>query len=83
MAPDYREGDIVVFSPNTAPGAGDDCFVRFDGDKGTTFKRYYQDDERTVRLEPINTTYPAVTYPVEDITGMWPAVFRVQRLRET
>jgi repressor LexA len=82
MAPDYREGDIVVFSPNTAPGAGDDCFVRFDGAKGTTFKRYYQDNERTVRLEPINPAYPAVTYPVEDITGMWPAVFRVQRLRE-
>ena len=82
MDPAYQEGDIVVFAPNTPPANGDDCFVRFDGDGGTTFKRYYQDDEHTVRLQPINSAYPAQTYPVNRITGLWPAIYRVQRLRE-
>ncbi|MGA2266658.1 MAG: XRE family transcriptional regulator, partial [Phycisphaerae bacterium] len=49
MEPDYREGDVVVFSPNTPARNGDDCFVRFVDDGGTTFKRYYQDDETTIR----------------------------------
>jgi len=81
MAPDYDEGDIVVFSPNTPAENGNDCFVRFDGG-GTTFKRFYLDDEQTIRLQPLNSRYPAQTYPRESITGLWPAMFRIQRLRE-
>ena len=81
MMPAYREGDVVVFSPNTAPQAGDDCFVRFSDDGGTTFKRYYQDDDKTIRLQPLNDKYPAMTYPVEQINGLWPAAYRIERLR--
>jgi len=80
MEPDYHEGDIVVFCPNSPPRSGDDCFVRFGSDATTTFKRFYQDDENTVRLQPLNNKYPAETYPVEAITGLWPAGFRIDRL---
>ena len=82
MEPKYFEGDIVVFSPNTPARAGDDCFVRFGAGEGTTFKRYYQDDEQAVRLQPLNNAYPAQTHPVETITGLWPAVYRIESLRK-
>jgi len=80
MEPTYKAGDIVIFSPNTPARSGDDCFVRFDEEGGTNFKRFYQDDERTIRLQPLNSRYPAQTYPRERITGLWPAVFRIERI---
>lgn len=83
MEPSYREEDIVVFSPSTRPRDGDDCFVRFEGEGNTTFKRYYQDGDQTIRLQPLNSKYPSETYPREAITGLWPAIFRIERLRET
>jgi len=79
MVPDFCEGDIVVFSPNTALRNGDDCFVRFD-DGETTFKRVYQDDADTIRLQPLNSLYRAEVHRPQRITGLWPAVFRIQRL---
>jgi repressor LexA len=83
MEPEYREGDIVVLSPNTPARSGDDCFVRFDTEGKTTFKRYYQDNERTIRLQPLNSKYPGETYPREGVTGIWPAVFRIERIRQS
>lgn len=79
MQPKYAEGDIVIFSPNRQPVDGDDCFVRFE-DGETTFKRYRAADGG-IRLEPLNDKYPAETYPPEDVTGLWPAVWRIERLR--
>ena len=31
MEPDYRQGDIVLFAPNTPAENGQDCFVRLNG----------------------------------------------------
>lgn len=81
MEPTYHEGDIVIFSPNTQPRAGDDCFIRFQADEGTTFKRMYQDNDTTIRLQPLNNNYPAKIYPLEQITGVWPALYRIEKLR--
>lgn len=80
MEPKYHEGDIVVFSPARPAESGDDCFVRFEQDDETTFKRLYVDDEQTIRLQPLNSKYAAEAYPRERITGLWPAVFRIERL---
>lgn len=41
MWPDYREGDIVIFSPAREVKDGSDCFVRLEPDHQTTFKRVY------------------------------------------
>jgi phage repressor protein C with HTH and peptisase S24 domain len=81
MEPAYHEGDVVVFSPNTPARSGDDCFVRFAEEGGTTFKRYYHDDEATIRLQPLNNKYPAEVYGREKISGLWPAVLRIERVR--
>jgi len=80
MEPNYSEGDIVVFAPNTSAQNGDDCFVRFGQDGGTTFKRFYQDNERTIRLQPLNSKYPAEVYPCEQVTGLWPAAYHIKRV---
>ena len=81
MEPAYHQEDIVVFSPNTSPQNGDDCFVRFADYGGTTFKRFYQDNASAIRLQPLNSKYPAEIYPCEKITGLWPAVFRIEKVR--
>ena len=41
MLPDYREGDIVVFSPAKPIKSGMDCFARLEPDHESTFKRIY------------------------------------------
>jgi len=81
MEPAYREGDLVVFSPSAPVDSGKDCFVRFAETCDTTFKRVYLDDERSIRLQPLNNRYPAETHPAESISGLWPAVYRIQRIR--
>lgn len=82
MMPDYREGDIVVFSPASAVNPGDDCFVRFERDEETTFKRvYFEKDAQggeLIRLQPLNSAYPPKTYPREDVAGMYAAVYAVR-----
>lgn len=82
MAPDYRQRDIVVFSPNAAVRSGDDCFVRFEEGEGTTFKRIYHDDAESIRIQPLNSAYPAQVVPRDKITGLWPAILRIHHLRE-
>ena len=84
MEPVYHVGDIVVFSPNTPARNGDDCFVRFEADCSSTFKRFYQDEtegaEAKIRLQPLNSKYPARAYERTQVSGLWPAVFRFERL---
>lgn len=84
MEPVYHQGDLVVFSPNTPARNGDDCFVRFEADCATTFKRFYEDEDQgegpKIRLQPLNSKYPARVYDRGQVTGLWPAVFRFEKL---
>lgn len=85
MQPKYREGDIVIFSPAASPRNGDDCFVRFENGN-TTFKRvFFESDEAGVavlRLQPRNEKYRPQTIPSEQVTGLYKAVYRYQRVDE-
>jgi SOS-response transcriptional repressor LexA len=45
MLPEYREGDIVVFSPLREIKSGMDCFARLEPDGETTFKRVFFESE--------------------------------------
>ena len=80
MLPDYKEGDIVVFSPSRAVNNGDDCFVRFAEPHETTFKRVYFQTEGTVMLQPRNHDYPPFVVPAERINGIYKAVRKYQSL---
>lgn len=85
MAPKYREGDVVVFSPAMVPRSGDDCFVRFD-DGQTTFKRvFFENDDNgkaVLRLQPRNEKYRPQTLPSEKVTGLYKAMYRLQKVDE-
>tara|TARA_E500000318_G_scaffold17776_1_gene18112 strand:+ start:57995 stop:58849 length:855 start_codon:yes stop_codon:yes gene_type:complete len=78
MHPNYQEGDIVVFSPAKAIESGADCFVRFERDAQSTFKRvYFETNEvgdELIRIQPINNAYPPTTVPREEIAGLYAGV---------
>lgn len=84
MAPDYREGDIVVFSPLAETPAGSDCFARFDRDDETTFKRIYFEESaeggQLIRFQPLNPSYPPKTLPREAVAGLYRAVYVIRPL---
>jgi repressor LexA len=82
MLPDYKEGDIVVFSPAAQVTNGCDCFVRLEPDHQTTFKRVFFDGEKAdhIRLQPLNPKFPPTTLDRNDIAGLYRAVWRFQQL---
>src|SRR5687768_13657327 len=83
MTPKYAEGDIVIFSPASGVRNGDDCFVRF-ADGHTTFKRVFfeSDDAGTsvVRLQPRNERYRPQTIAADQVSGLYKAVYKYQRV---
>ena len=85
MTPKYREGDIVIFSPAANPRDGDDCFVRF-ADGHTTFKRVFFETadggKQALRLQPRNEKYRPQVVAAEDVSGLYKALYRYQRVDE-
>ncbi|MBX3358523.1 MAG: helix-turn-helix domain-containing protein [Phycisphaeraceae bacterium] len=87
MEPEYREGDIVVFSPARVVRAGMDCFARLDGagDQPTTFKRVYFETSgagrEMIRLQPLNPAYPPAVFERERVAGLYAAVSVTRSLR--
>ena len=84
MTPDYRPGDIVVFSPLADVVDGCDCYARLEPDHETTFKRVYfeRDDDagERIRLVPLNAAYPVRTVDREQVAGLYRAVWRMSRV---
>ena len=84
MMPDYRQGDVIVFSPVKPVKNGSDCFVRLERDAETTFKRVYfeksEHGEELIRLQPINNAYSPKVFPREDIAGLYVAVKAIREI---
>ncbi|MEM1071569.1 MAG: LexA family transcriptional regulator [Planctomycetota bacterium] len=84
MSPDYREGDVVVFSPAKAVRDGCDCFARLEPDQTTTFKRVFfetdGDGAERIRLQPLNASYPPTVLPRSEVAGLYRAVSVVRTL---
>ncbi len=84
MQPDYREGDVVVFSPKVPVVSGTDCFVRLEPDHESTFKRVYFERDSSgaemIRLQPLNSGYPPVVVPRERVAGLYSGVSVVRSL---
>jgi repressor LexA len=77
MLPEYREGDIVVFSPHRPVKSGLDCLARLEPDSQTTFKRVYLEDlegRQVIRLQPLNPKYAPTTIERENVAGLFAAV---------
>ncbi len=84
MTPEYREGDVVVFSPAKTIKAGADCFARLEPDHETTFKRIFFETspagEELIRLQPLNPSYPPNIVPREQVAGLYAAVTVMRRI---
>lgn len=81
MMPEYREGDVVVFSPLADVLDGSDCYARLEPDHESTFKRVYFDSQQnTIRLEPLNPNYATRVVEREQVAGLFRAVWRMSRL---
>lgn len=93
MEPEYKDGDIVQFANATARD-GDDCLVRLGELENfeQTFKRVYfvtQPSENgelqllAVRLVPLNTKYPQREIRIEEVSGIFPAIWKMSPTRRT
>lgn len=81
MRPDYRAGDIVVFSPLADVIDGSDCFARLEPDHESTFKRvFFEAGGDSIRLEPLNPDYPARVVERDQVAGLFRAVWRMSRV---
>ncbi|MEM9019302.1 MAG: S24 family peptidase [Planctomycetota bacterium] len=83
MTPDYRPGDIVVFSPLADVVDGSDCYARLEPDHETTFKRVRFERDggvERIRLVPLNKKYPVRTVDREQVAGLYRAVWRMSRV---
>jgi phage repressor protein C with HTH and peptisase S24 domain/DNA-binding XRE family transcriptional regulator len=81
MEPEYHEGDLVIFSPKLPTPHGCDCFIRLERDAQTTFKRiYFEDDGRTIRLQPLNNAYAPQVIAREDVSGLYAAAYVMRKL---
>lgn len=80
MEPNFKEGDIVVFSPAALVQNGDDCFVRFSSPHETAFKRVFFEPNDMIRLQPRNEKYPPMTIEGKRINGLYRAIAKVERL---
>ncbi|MBI9015738.1 MAG: LexA family transcriptional regulator [Phycisphaerae bacterium] len=80
MEPKYKQGDIIVFSPNINVNSGDDCFVRLTDPHETTFKQVFFNGDGKVRLQPRNHKYAPMVLPEEKINGIYKAVIRYETI---
>lgn len=89
MLPEYREGDIVVFSPMRPVRGGMDCFVRLEPDGESTFKRVFfegggpngeKTGEEWIRLQPLNPSFSAKVVAREMVGGLYAAVSVIKKL---
>ncbi len=80
MEPKFREGDIVIFSPQAEVHNGNDCFIRLSMPHETAFKRVFFEPENKLRLQPRNANYSPVIIDGKRITGMYRAVIKYEML---
>ena len=68
----------MVFSPAKAVESGADCFVRFEPDAQSTFKRVYFETSESggemIRIQPINNAYAPTIVPREEVAGLYAGV---------
>lgn len=81
MLPTYREGEIVVFSPELPTPSGADCFVRLERDGESTFKRvFFEEGGAMIRLQPLNPSYAPRLVHREDVAGMYAAAYAMRKI---
>lgn len=65
MAPEFREGDVIVIDTGIEPRPGDYVVAKLDRDDRATFKRYRprgldDDGQPVIELSPLNDDFPTL-----------------------
>lgn len=65
MAPEFKNGDVVVIDPDVAPIPGDCVVAKLDREEEATFKKFRprgkdKKGNEIIELAPINTDYPVL-----------------------
>lgn len=64
MAPDFKQGDIVIIDPYVNPIPGDCVVAKLDIDDTATFKKYrprgFKNGRECIELAPLNPDYPTL-----------------------
>lgn len=81
MEPRFKEGDVLVISPEAPVQTGDDCFVKIASEDSATLKRVYYEEGSRIRLQPLNPRYPAQTHPRREIVACFKVVCRLEYFR--
>ncbi|MGH6735099.1 MAG: S24 family peptidase [Methyloceanibacter sp.] len=69
MAPLYRDGDILIVSPNSAPRKGDRVVLRT-SDGEVMAKVLVRRTTKTVELASLNPSHPNLVFPLDRIEWM-------------
>lgn len=69
MWPEYLPGDTIIVRKQSVFDNGDDCVVYING-FNATLKRLYLDPDGSIRIVPINQSYPPRTYTAEEVATM-------------
>lgn len=80
MEPEFRQGDIVIFSPAAPVQSGADCLIRLQNPYETTFKRVFFDSKDQIRLQPRNEKHPPQIIKTARLDGLYRAVIQYRRL---
>jgi hypothetical protein len=83
MEPEFRQGDRVVFLPNSSPQNGD-CVVARLGDCGSVyFKLFTRTGKKgeIIKLTSFNPAYPPMEYHSKDFRFIHPMAFSIRRRR--
>lgn len=77
MAPRYRDGDLVLTSPDQAAVEGHPCVARQRGQIGVNCKIFRRDGPDVV-LVPINEAYGAQRIRTDDLLWAWRVLYAVR-----
>ncbi len=77
LLPLYRDGDIIVVSPNAEPRRGDRVVVRTRGGE-VLVKALHRQTARTLELRALNADHPPRTLELKDVAGMGRIVWASQ-----
>ena len=77
MFPEFRQGDILIFSPAVEPDPGGYACIRLAD--STTFRRVFFVDDDQVRLVALNPQYPELRIPRRDVRRLFRLVWRLSQ----
>jgi SOS-response transcriptional repressor LexA len=79
MAPNYREGETAILTPNHRPQNGDVVVARL-RDGGVLMKIYHTVG-KLIRLTSYNPAYPPLDFPQEDFEWIYPVDTVIKQVR--